>query len=145
MDKYRKTLKTRIALLTLPIILTIGLGIYDVFFASEAIKESFIFGFQSGAIVALGLLSLFFMIRFRSVLHDETKLKQQYNKENDERLKIIRAKAGLPMLLITSVGMIMVGVIMGYSNMTVSVTLFAAAMCQMMISAIIKQIYLRKV
>ena len=145
MDKYRKVLKARIALLTLPILLALGLSIYNVFFASEAIKESFIFGFQSGASTALSLFSIFFMIRFSVILRDETKIKQQYNKENDERLKTIRAKAGLPMLQITSAGMIVVGIIMGYSNITVSITLFVAAMCQMMISVIIKQIYLRKV
>lgn len=49
MEKYKKVLKTRIALFTVPVLLAIALGIYDVFFASEAIKESFIFGFQCGA------------------------------------------------------------------------------------------------
>ena len=46
-------------------------------------------------------------------------LKIQYNKENDERMKAIKAKAGMPMLLITSIVMIIVGVIAGYFNFTI--------------------------
>lgn len=144
MEKYRKILKTRITLLTLPAILAVALGIYDVFFATETIKESLIFGFQCGATTALGILSIILIIRFRTILKDDTKLKLQYNKENDERLKTIQAKAGMPMLLITSMGMIVVAIIAGYSDLTVFVTLIVAAGCQIMIGAIIKLIYLKK-
>jgi len=144
MDKYKKVLKRRIALLTIPVLLAVGLGIYDVFFASEVIKDSFIFGFQCGASIALGIMSATLIIYYRRILADDKKLKLQYNKENDERLKTIRAKAGMPMLLITSIGMIVAGIVAGYFNPTIFITLVAAAIAQMLIGAVIKQIYLRK-
>jgi len=144
MDKYRKNLKMRIALLTIPVLLAVGLCIYDVFFASEAIKESFIFGFQCGGCTAIGLLSIVLIIRTRAILRDETKLKLQYNKEHDERLKAIRAKAGMPLLLITSIVMIIAGIIAGYFDSIMFYTLIAAALFQMLVGIIIKQIYLRK-
>ncbi len=144
MDKYRKVLKRRMYLLTIPILVAVGLSIYNVFFASERIKESFIFEFQFGAAISLGIISIAFLILYRRVLTDDKKLKLQYNKENDERLKAIRAKAGVPMLLITSIVMIIVGIIAGYFNLTIFITLVVAAVSQMLIAAVTKQIYLRK-
>ncbi|MGI6545633.1 MAG: hypothetical protein ACOX2M_04225 [Fastidiosipilaceae bacterium] len=128
----------------IPILVAVGLSIYNVFFASERIKESFIFGFQFGAAISLGIISIAFLILYRRVLTDDKKLKLQYNKENDERLKTIRAKAGVPMVLITSIFMIIAGIIAGYFNLTIFITLVVAAVSQMLIAAVTKQIYLRK-
>lgn len=144
MDNYRKVLRRRMYLLTVPILLAVGLSIFNIFFASERIKESFIFGFQFGAAISLGIISIVLLIFYRRILADDKKLKLQYNKENDERLKTIRAKAGVPMLLITSIVMIIAGIIAGYFNLTIFITLVVAAVSQMLIAAIIKQIYLRK-
>ena len=145
MEKYKQVLKKRIVLLTIPVLIAVVLGIYNVFFASEAARESFAFGFQCGTALVLGLMSAVLIIRFRGTLRDDAKLKVQYNKENDERLKTIRAKAGMPMLMVTSVGMIVAAIIAGYFNSTIFITLTAAACCQMLIGAIIKQVYLRKI
>ena len=144
MDKYRKVLKRRIILLSVPVLAAVGLGIYDVFFASEVIKTSYIFGFQCGVSLVLGILSIAFIFFYRRILDDDKKLKLQYNKENEERLKTIRAKAGMPMLLITSVSMIIAGVIAGYYNPTIFFTLVAAASAQMLAGAVTKNVYLRK-
>ena len=145
MENYKQVLKRRITLLTIPVLLAVGLGVYDVFFASAATKESFIFGFQCGAAIALGVMSAAMIIRFRIILRDDTALRVQYNKENDERLKTIRAKAGMPMVMVTSVGMIVAAIIAGYFNPIIFITLVIAAFCQLLIGAIIKQIYLRKI
>ena len=144
MDTYKKTLRTRILLLAIPAVFAVVLGIYDVFLASPKIKESFIFGFQCGAATACGLIAVILILRYKTILHDEKKLKLAFNKENDERLKAIRAKAGLPMVLVTSVLLIIAGVIAAYFNAVIFVTLMVAAVCQMMISGIVKLIYMKK-
>jgi len=144
MEKYKKTLRNRIALLTMPALIAVALSIFDVFFASEKVKSSFIFGFQVGATTALGLLSMLLIIRYSAIIRDSSKLQLQFNKEYDERYKAIRAKAGMPVLLITSLGMVVAGIIAGYYSITIFATLIAAAVCQMLVAAIIKQIYLRK-
>lgn len=144
MDKYKLVLKRRVALLTVPVLLAAALSVYDVFFAGEAVKESFIFGFQSGLTTALGLMSAALIIRFSSILKSEAKLKLQYNKENDERYKVIRSKAGMPLLLITSVIMIIAGIIAGYFNEAAFITLMCASLTQMLIGAAVKMIYMRK-
>ena len=144
MDKFKKSIAARIVLLSILIAFAAVLGIYDVFFATSKMKDSFIFGFQSGAATACGLMAAILIIRYRGILGDENKVELEFNKENDERLKAIRAKAGLPMVLITSVLMILAGVIAANFNAVIFMALTVAAVCQLMISVIVKLIYMRK-
>lgn len=141
MEKYKNTLKIRQWMLLLLAAVASGLGIYDTFWASEEIKSSILFEFQCGLTTALGILAVIWIIRYSKVLRSEKELQIQYNKENDERMKIIRAKAGMPMLLISSIVMIVAGLIASYINTDVSYTLIATAICQMMIACIAKLIY----
>lgn len=144
MNNYKKTIKKRILLLSLPIILAVALGVYDVFWASDQIKATSIYGFQVGIIISVGLLATILVIRYRVLLKDENKLLLQFNRENDERIKAIKAKAGIPMLPFTSVLIIIAGVIAGYFNNLVFITLIAAAVFQMTICAIVKGINMRR-
>lgn len=144
MNKYKTSIKIRIILLSTLIVIAVIFGIYDVFWASPEIKESSLFGFQVGIITSLGLISLITVIIYRTLLKDDTKLLLQFNKENDERNNAIKAKAGIPMLPITSALIIIAGVIAGYFNSLIFITLIAAAAFQMTICAIIKIIYMKK-
>ncbi len=144
MENYKKSLRTRLVLLGMLALFAAACSIYDQFFASEALKASPLFGFQAGLLIGLGLVSVIFILRINRILRDDAKLKLEYNREHDERLKAIRAKSGMPMLLITSAAMVIAGVIAGYFNTVIFITLVLAAMGQMLIGAIVKQIYLRK-
>jgi hypothetical protein len=97
-----------------------------------------------GAITAIGILAMINIIRFSRLLKDKKKLQLQYNRENDEMYKAIRGKVGMPILLITSVIMIIVGVVAGYFNITIFYTLIIAALGQMTISVIVKILYMKK-
>ncbi len=143
MDNYKKVIKKRIWMLSFLVLLAVGLGIFDTFWASAEMKESKIFAFQCGAITALGVFSAYFLIHYKKILQNEEDLKIQYNKENDERMKAIKAKAGMPMLLITSIVMIIVGVIAGYYNFTIFFTLIIAAICQLLTSFVVKLVYMK--
>ena len=145
MEKYRQILNKRIKLLAVLALCAAGLGVYDVFFADPAVKESAVFGLMLGALTALGLMSAVLILRFRIILRDDVKLKTQYNKESDERLKSIRAKAGMPVLLLTSAGMIAAGIAAAHFNTEIFIALVTAAICQMLTGAVIKLIYLRKI
>ena len=144
MNNYKEIIKKRILLLTVPIILAVTLGIYDVFFASNQIKETAIYGFQAGIITSLGLIASILLIRYRVLLKDENKLLLMFNKENDERIKAIKAKAGIPILPFTSILLIIAGVIAGYFNILIFITLIAVAAFQMTICAAVKVIYMKK-
>ncbi len=57
MDDYKKSIRIRIWLLAIPVAIAAVIGIYDVFLANQEVKETFIFGFQSGIATSLGLLA----------------------------------------------------------------------------------------
>lgn len=143
MDAYKKQIEIRICLLSILDFIFVGLLIYDQFGADPSRKGSTAFSFLCGLAAAGTLLISAKIIQYRKILHDEAKLRLNYNKENDERTKEIRRRSGMPMVLIFSVLMILAGVIAGYFNETIFITLLAAALCQMLISAIVKVYYLK--
>ncbi len=144
MEQFRKKLKIRIYLLLVLSLIVALLGVYDAFFAPETLKNMNVFGFQMGATVAIGFLSLVNVFKYSIVLRDDSKLKLEYNKENDERTKAIKSKAGIPILPGLSILMIISGIIAGYSNITVFYTLVVTAMCQILICGMIKLIYMKR-
>ncbi|MCM1315716.1 MAG: hypothetical protein NC040_10225 [Muribaculaceae bacterium] len=144
MEKYRKNLILRILVLSFVVLLAAGLGIFNVFGTNENIKENVIFSFQCGFITGLGLVSVLLIIHYSKAVKDSDKLNLLFNKENDERLKYIKSKSGMPMLLITSMIMIFSGTIFGYFNTTVFYTLIVASMCQLLIAGIVKMVYMKK-
>ena len=141
MEKYKKVITVRVFLLEILALLAVALGIYDVFWATAEVKAMEIFEFQCGITSALGILALIRIIRYRKTLQNEKELQIQYNKENDERTKVIQAKAGMPMILISSIVMVIAGIIIGYSNIVIFYTLIAAATLQLGIACITKFIY----
>ncbi|MDE5620384.1 MAG: hypothetical protein K2O29_02920 [Ruminococcus sp.] len=145
MEKYRKNLILRIIALSLVVLLAAVLGIFNIFGANEQVKENFIFGFQCGFIIGLGLVSVILIIRYSKAVKDLKKLEVLFNKENDERIRYIKSKAGMPMLQVTSAIMILCGTVFGYFNTTVFHTLIIASMCQLFIGTTVKTIYLKKV
>ena len=144
MEEFKKKIRQRVALLCILLAVGACLSIFDVFFAPEELKNSYVFGFQTGAVTALTMLAVVLVINYGVVLRDEKKLRRLFNRESDERYKAIRAKAGMPVLLFTAVGMIVSGVIAGYFNFTVFVTLIAAGAAQILVGAALKSYYLHK-
>ena len=144
MEKFRKTYIIRMVLLIILALFAIGINVYDVYFSGENIYESSIWAFQSGGAIGLGLVAMITVVKMRLTLPDGEKMEQLYNKENDERLKAIRAKSGMPMLYITSIAMIVAGIIAGYSNHTVFYTLVAAGAAQLLVGVVVKAINMKR-
>jgi hypothetical protein len=144
MEQFRKKLKTRISWLSVLSVTTALMGVYDVFFASEALKNMTVFEFQGGVLAAICILSSINIIKYSKLLKDDNKLKLECNKENDERFKTIKSKAGIPIVPVFSVLMIMSGIMAGYFNITIFYTLIIVAMCQMLISGVVKLIYMKR-
>lgn len=118
------------------------LCIYDFFamgnLEKESMAEGMVSGFQFGLILGIGMLALIQIIKLSKVIKDDKKLRMLHNKENDERLKLIRSKSGMPMLMITSILMLVAAIISGYFNTVVFSTLVIAATAQLSIGAIVK-------
>lgn len=144
MTAYIKKIKLRIAGLCVLACASVGINIYGVFFASAQLQDNFAFAFLRGILMSAGVCAAILLIRNTSLLKNEKKLRQTYNRENDERMVAIRAKAGLPMMLIASMILIAAGIGICFVNVTVGVTLFLVGIAQMTVSSVIKLIYMRR-
>ncbi len=146
MEKYKKKLKTRILFMSLAIIIAVILLIFNSMKMvatgdKEPFSSGFIDGFQSGLLAALVGIFCVFIINYLIVMKDERKLRLWYNRENDERRKQIKLKAGGNVVLVNSVIIIFVGIIAGYFNEVVFFSLIGCALFQLLVSVVIK-IYL---
>ncbi len=142
MEQFKMKIKRRIMLFSVGTLGAAALCVYGFFAMGSTEKESIvdgtIAGFQFGLIFGIGMLTLIQIIKLSMVIKDDKKLRILYNKEHDERLKLIRSKSGMPMLMITSVIMLITAIISGYFNTVVFLTLVIAATVQLSIGAIVK-------
>jgi hypothetical protein len=141
MELFKKKLKTRIILLCAVLLLFVAILLYNQFGASEALKNSLAFSFQCGFSAAGSIVLVFWLMKYRTALKDEAKLRLLSNEEKDERMSAIRAKAGIPMVLILSMALVLGGMIIGYFNETVFVVLIGVALFQLLVSLGVKLYY----
>ncbi|MEG0910026.1 MAG: hypothetical protein RSB47_03615 [Ruthenibacterium sp.] len=138
MDAYRRKIKQRIVVYILLDFLLVAILLCDQFIESAALQSSIVFAFQCGIAAAAILMICVKIIHYRKILEDDTKLTLQYNRENDERTKAIRTKAGMPMVLFLSALLILAGMVAGYWSEVVFATLVIAALVQLCIAALVK-------
>jgi hypothetical protein len=141
MDQFKKKLKTRIILLCAVLLLFVAILLYNQFGANAAWKDSLAFSFQCGFSAAGSLSLVFWLMKTRAALKDEAKLRLLYNAEKDERMSAIRAKAGIPMVLILSMLLVLAGMVIGYFDETVFVVLICVALFQLLVSLGVKLYY----
>ena len=144
MELFRKKLKTRIVLFCAVLLLFVTILLYNQFGANDAVKDSLAFSFQCGFSAAGSLALVFWLMKYRGALKDEAKLRLLYNEEKDERMSAIRAKAGIPMVVILSMMLVLGGMVIGYFNETVFVVLIGAALFQLLVSIGLKLYYKAK-
>jgi len=141
MELFKKKIKTRIILLCTVLLLFVTILLYNQFGASEALKDSLAFSFQCGVSASGSIVLVFWLMKYRGALKDEAKLRLLYNEEKDERMSAIRAKAGIPMVLILSMALVLGGMIIGYFNETVFVVLIGTALFQLLVCLGVKLYY----
>lgn len=142
MEEFKMRIKRRIILFSGMVLMAVALGVYSFITMDNSSDASFtdgsVAGFQFGIILGIGVLAFIQIIKLRKVLKDERSLKVRYNQEHDERLKTIRSKAGMPLLMITSLIMLIAAIIGSRFNIVVFYTLVIAAMVQLTIGALVK-------
>lgn len=143
MDQFRKEMKRRMVLLSICFVL-LG-SIAGILSMNQGMMQESIYGFQLGIVFGLLALAAVYVVRLRIAMRNETKLRMLYNEEHDERMKLIRSKAGMPMLLMTSSLLLIAAVVFGYFNSTIFYTLVLAAMFQLTLGAVIKLYYMKTI
>ncbi|MEA4915656.1 MAG: hypothetical protein VB061_13910 [Christensenella sp.] len=141
MEQYKKKLKNRILLLSSIVLFCVAILLYNQFGAPDALKDSLAFSFQCGFSASGSLVLVFWLMKYRVALKDESKLRLLCNEENDERMSAIRAKAGIPMVLILSLALVLGGMVIGYWNETIFVVLVGVALFQLLASLGVKLYY----
>ena len=142
-EQYRKTVKLRIFALLALILALLAV----VLFGDKILyqMEENVLWYLRGLCASGEIAACLFAVRYRKALRDDTALRKLYNTENDERKKLIRSKAGVPFVLVTSVGMLLAAVVAGYFSLTVFYTLVAAVLAQLVLSCALKLFYSKRI
>lgn len=142
-EQCRKTVKLRIFALLALILALLAV----VLFGDKILyqMEENVLWYLRGLCASGEIAACLFAVRCRRALRDDTALRKLYNAENDERKKLIRSKAGVPFVLVTSVGMLLAAVVAGYFSLTVFYTLVAAVLAQLVLSCALKLFYSKRI
>ena len=145
MGNYKNVIKIKMACSFVIAMVAVMLDVCFVFTKfSFAPNNAEVSDFQQGLILAIGVLSLINFIKYSATLKSEQKMQLLYNNENDERQRLIRQKAGMPMLMIVSAIMIFSAIVAGYFNSTVFYTLVIAAIIQLTLGVAVKLYFMKK-
>ncbi len=144
MELFQKKLKFRMLLFGILILFCLVIILINQLGTALTYTECLAYSFQRGFSAAGILVLVIWMIKYRAALKDEAKLRLLYNQENDERMQAIRAKAGIPMVLILSLALVLGGMVIGYWNETVFVVLIGVALFQLLVSLCVKVYYRNK-
>lgn len=140
-EAYRKTIHRRVIVMS--VLGTLYAAAMVIMHLLDREPSEFALDFLLGAISALVTCFVLLVPRYRKALRDEQALRRLWNREHDERLQAIKARAGIPMLLYTSLAMIAGALLIAPWNMTVAVTLLVTATAQLIASVAVKLICMR--
>ena len=148
MDAYKKIVRRRLVLSIFSAIITLTFSVYIFSFYgsgpendARSIGEGFLAGLPCGICVGLFAVCVFIAFRCLAMLRDEKKMRLGYNRENDERMNLIRTKAGYPFSIVAGVAMIIAGLLLARVNLTISITAIVCACGQLVVSAVLKTVY----
>lgn len=146
-EVYRRAIRRRVLVMAVLVVAyaaamiavhTVWRGQQDASLWDGAV-EGFVWGAVTAVVACLALMAP----RYMKALRDEQALRRLWNKEHDERMRAIKARAGAPMVLYTSGAMIAVALLVSHWNMTATLTLLLAATVQVVISAVTKLVCMR--
>lgn len=101
--------------------------------------------FQSGLLIGVCLICFLRMfVLSKALRNDTTSMQVYYNELHDERKALIRLKAGVPFIIITSGCLIFASFIAGFYNEVVSFTIIGAVFFQLLASVVVKFYLLKR-
>lgn len=146
LTEYRKTVEKRLNLMRILVVcfLLIMAAVNLFVDLPEDDPRNFIPGMLCGMGCGGSIVTLIIIMQQSKALKDEEKLRKLYIEEHDERHRLIMQKAGQPMVIFLSLVLIAAGLIAGFFSITITVTLTAAAIFQLLASTVVKFIYCKK-
>ena len=141
MDKFKKALHIRLVCAGIYCAAVIALILLGVFHPGDAHVNDYIAGFSMGLFVGIEFVVIYFISKYTSALRNEDKLRKLFIKETDERLKLIRSKAGSSGIIIAIGGLMLGALAAGYYSETVFITLICSAVFVTVVTVIMKAYY----
>lgn len=139
LEAYRKKVQRRLVIMRLLAVTFVVVELLVSRFVPDSNASSFIWGAcMGGALVALVVL-----FQQSKALKNDEKLRKMYIEEHDERKQAIRARAGQPMVLYLSLGLIMTAAVVFFFSETVAATLSLAAVAQMLVCLVVKLVCMK--
>lgn len=142
LEQYRKVINKRIAWMRLVWLAYLLLDAV-MYFGMEHVTEHPAYNLLLGAMMGATLMSLVLAFRYRRVLKDDGLLRKMYNREHDERMAAIRARAGFPMTIILSLAMLAAAMVASLFSIPVMMTLVATAAAQLLVCFAVKLYYMK--
>lgn len=142
MDKFKKQLESRNKWLCVLLVVYFVVGIMVHFVLSDVndIGNDFLMGLFMG----LCILALVYLLKSRKAINDETKLRELYIRENDERKMMIKQRMCQSSLVVIIIGLMFAISIAVYIHLIVAYTLMITAFVMMFIVLGFKIYYSRK-
>ncbi|MDO4454720.1 MAG: hypothetical protein Q4B90_09530 [Eubacteriales bacterium] len=135
MEGFKKEIRKRMHCLQGFIAAAALIGAYDYFMirnmVQKSISQKVAIGFQIVILVGVGILACIYLIKLGNTICNEEKLALLYARENEEHIEKFLKKSGMPMILITSMCMVLAGAVAAYFSILMFYTLVAAAALQM--------------
>ena len=154
MEQYREKLKFTQKILATAAVIFMIFSIFALLSESGILQitpqtgdnhwQSMWRGIVCGASCGLGILMLAWTSRISKALRSEKELKKLYVEAHDERQIQIWTAARATAMQIFLIGGLVAGVIAGYFNMTVSITILACVTIQAFLGGACKLYYNRK-
>ncbi|MCY9669634.1 hypothetical protein M5X11_32740 [Paenibacillus alginolyticus] len=104
----------------------------------------FVHGVQVGIFIGMQIIILLVGKKLRAALRNESFLKKLYIEEHDERKKLIMEKANSLSLYVTLFSVSLASIVLGFFNVTISITLFAVLIVILLTRISSNQYYNRK-
>ena len=127
MEKFKRTLRIRLiaaSLYSVAVLVFLAMGATH----TEAFVSDFIGGFSLGLCSGIEAVVIFSMAKYVRALRDGEKLRKLYIEERDERMNMIRSKAGGAAMVVSIAGLLLAALVAGYFDATVFATLICAAL-----------------
>jgi len=140
MEQFRKTLEKRNNRNYAVIIFAVAANIFYFPRMSENPVYHFVTGMLAGLIPVLIVMTL----KNRRVMKDDARLREMHIKENDERLLMIKQKAGSAFLPISAIGLGAAATVSLYFDQTIFFTLLGAMIFMALVKIILRLYYTRK-
>ena len=141
MEKFKKALRLRMLLAGLYCLAVLAIIAFGVFRPGDAHVSDYIAGMSLGMCVGIAFVAIFYIIQMALALRKEEKLKKLYISETDERLTLIRTKAGSTGIVCAISGLLLGAMVAGYYSAAVFFALVGAAVFVALVLGCLKGYY----